>query len=152
MNRDAKPPVSLINDTPEEQQKSRFLTYPWPTMASCFMLGTACIRSKIVSPGGTWALAGAEYYSLAHAQHPVNLGDTKPVEDVGHQGLEAHILDTCDVFGSLEIVRCTILPAFSGVVHNCDPHYLLDKTPLGMISKETEGWKTMLGSAASPAL
>lgn len=54
--------------------------------------------------------------SLAHAQHSVNLLDTKPVENVRHQGLETHVLDASDVLSSFEIFRSTIRPSLSGIV------------------------------------
>lgn len=44
---------------------------------------------------------------LAHAEHSVNLLDSEPVENIWHQSLEAHILHTGDVLGSLEILGCT---------------------------------------------
>jgi hypothetical protein len=43
------------------------------------------------------------------------------MENIGHQGLESHVLDTGDIFGSLEIFRCSIKPTLSGVVHEILP-------------------------------
>lgn len=57
--------------------------------------------------------------SLAHAQHPVNLGDTEPVQNIRHQSLEPHVLDAGDVLGPFEIIRGAVFSAFSGVVHDC---------------------------------
>ena len=54
---------------------------------------------------------------LAHAQHAINLLYSKPVKDVWHESLEAHILNTGDVFSSLEVLRCTICGALSGIIH-----------------------------------
>jgi hypothetical protein len=54
--------------------------------------------------------------SLAHTQHPVNFLDTKPMEDIGHQRLESHVLHTSNVLGSLEILRGPIQSALSGIV------------------------------------
>lgn len=59
-----------------------------------------------------------EKYILAHTQHPVDLGNTKPVQNVRHQGLETHVFHTSDVFGPLEIVRSAILSSLSGVIHD----------------------------------
>jgi hypothetical protein len=42
------------------------------------------------------------------------------VEDIRHQGLEPHVLDTGDVFGSFEVVRCTIFSTFPRIVHHCN--------------------------------
>lgn len=62
---------------------------------------------------GTW-----DRNILAHAQHPVDLGDTKPVQDVRHQGLEAHVLHTGDILSPLEVVGCPIFATLSSVVHD----------------------------------
>lgn len=56
---------------------------------------------------------------LAHAQHPVNLSDAKPMQDVGHQRLEAHVFDAGDVLRALEIVRGAVFASLSGIVHDC---------------------------------
>jgi len=59
-------------------------------------------------------------YLLAHAQHAVDLGDSEPVQDIWHQGLEPHVLDAGDVFGPFEVVRCTVFSTFPRVVHHCE--------------------------------
>ena len=59
---------------------------------------------------------------LAHAQHAVNLCDAQPVEDVRHEGLEAHVLDAGDHFGPFEVVRRAVFSAFPCVVHHCSLH------------------------------
>ena len=56
---------------------------------------------------------------LAHAQHPIDLGDTEPMQNVRHKGLEAHVLHTGDVLGSLEVIGCPVLATLSGIVHDC---------------------------------
>lgn len=56
--------------------------------------------------------------SLAHAQHAVNLLDAEPVENVGHESLESHVLDSCDIFRALEVVGCAVGSTLSGIVHN----------------------------------
>lgn len=55
---------------------------------------------------------------LAHAQHPVNLGDTQPVQDIRHQCLEAHVFHAGNVLSPLKIFRRTIFPAFPSVIHH----------------------------------
>lgn len=59
-----------------------------------------------------------ERHSLAHAQHAVDLLDAKPVQDVGHEGLEAHVLDAGNVLRPLEILGRAVLAALPGVVDN----------------------------------
>ena len=54
--------------------------------------------------------------SLAHTQHPVNFFDAKPMENIGHQRLESHVLHTSNVLGSLEILRGPIQSTLSGIV------------------------------------
>ena len=56
---------------------------------------------------------------LAHAQHPINLGDTEPVEDVRHQSLEPHVLDAGYVFSPLEVIGGPVLASLPRVVDNC---------------------------------
>jgi hypothetical protein len=55
--------------------------------------------------------------SLAHAEHSVNLLDTEPVKDIGHQRLKTHVLHTSNVLGSLEIFGSSVQPTFSSIVH-----------------------------------
>lgn len=57
-------------------------------------------------------------HSLAHAQHAVDLLDAEPVQDVGHKGLEAHVLNAGNVLRPLEILGCAVLAAFPGIVDN----------------------------------
>lgn len=64
---------------------------------------------------------------LAHAQHPVDLGDTQPVQDVRHQRLEAHIFDTGDVLGPLEVVGGPVFATLAGVVHDCGVDGLVER-------------------------
>ena len=44
-----------------------------------------------------------EYVHVTHRDHVVDFLDTEPVEDIGHQRLESHILDTGDKFCGLEV-------------------------------------------------
>jgi hypothetical protein len=61
-------------------------------------------------------------YSLAHAQHPVNLLDTQPMKDVRHQSLESHILYTGNVLGSFEILRGSIQSSLPCVINEVLQH------------------------------
>lgn len=56
---------------------------------------------------------------LAHAKHPVDLLDSKPVQNIGHQGLEAHVLDAGDIFGASEVVGSPVFSSLPGVVNDC---------------------------------
>lgn len=56
---------------------------------------------------------------LAHAQHSVDLGDPKPVQNIRHESLETHVFDAGYIFGPLEVVGCTIFSTFPRVVHDC---------------------------------
>lgn len=58
-------------------------------------------------------------HSLAHAQHAVNLLDSQPVENVGHESLETHVFDARDILRPFEIIRSAVCAAFAGVVYNC---------------------------------
>lgn len=42
--------------------------------------------------------------SLAHTEHSINLLDTEPMENIGHQCLETHVFHTGNVLGSLEVL------------------------------------------------
>jgi hypothetical protein len=53
---------------------------------------------------------------LAHTQHPINLLDTEPVQNVRHQCLKSHVFDTCNVFCTLEVLRGTVQSTLSGIV------------------------------------
>ena len=88
-------------------------SYPWPTMASYFMLSIS------VSFGKNSHIDHTEEDPLAHAQHPIDLLDTEPMKDIGHQGLKAHVLDASHVFGSLEIIRSPVFSTFSCIVDDC---------------------------------
>jgi hypothetical protein len=65
-------------------------------MASCFILLGVLGSGVVLIVGGD--------YSLAHTQHSVNLLDTKPVKNIGHQRLEPHVFDTRNILGSFEIL------------------------------------------------
>jgi hypothetical protein len=55
---------------------------------------------------------------LAHAEHAVDLLDAEPMQDIGHQGLESHVLDPGDALSSLEVIRGAVFSSFSCIVHN----------------------------------
>lgn len=37
---------------------------------------------------------------VGHGHEPVNFGDAEPVQHIGHQGLETHVLDTGHILGA----------------------------------------------------
>lgn len=55
-------------------------------------------------------------------KHSIDLGDTEPMQNIGHECLEAHILDPGDVFRAFEVFACAIGAAFSCIVYKifCD--------------------------------
>jgi hypothetical protein len=53
---------------------------------------------------------------LAHTQHPIDLLDTEPMKNIGHQRLETHVLHTRNILRPLEILRCAVQSTFPGVV------------------------------------
>lgn len=75
-------------------------------MASCFMLQNSVCDSE---KNGCADL-------LAHAQHSINFLDTKPVKNVRHKRLEAHVFHASNVFCSHEIVRGLVFATFAGIV------------------------------------
>lgn len=58
-----------------------------------------------------------QLHILAHAQHAVNLLYPEPMQNVGHQLLEPHILHSGNIFSSFEVLRCSIGATLSGVIY-----------------------------------
>lgn len=56
---------------------------------------------------------------------------------IRHECLEAHVLDTGDVFGSLEVFACTIFSAFPSVVHEILGHLAEGSSFLAEIDDNT---------------
>lgn len=54
---------------------------------------------------------------VTHGHHVINLLDAEPVEYVGHERLEAHVLNTRDEFRRLEVLVRGIAAAFTEIVH-----------------------------------
>lgn len=54
---------------------------------------------------------------IAHRNHVVDFRDTQPVQDIGHERLEAHILHTRDELRRLEVLVGRVAAAFTEVVH-----------------------------------
>ena len=54
---------------------------------------------------------------VAHRHHVVDLLDPKPVQDVGHERLEAHVLHASDKLGRLEILIGRIAATLAQVVY-----------------------------------
>jgi hypothetical protein len=71
-----------------------------------------------ISPHGSLRPIGN---SLAHTKHSINLLDAKPVKDIGHQCLKAHILHARNVFGSFEVLRRSIKTPFAGIIDEILP-------------------------------
>lgn len=57
------------------------------------------------------------YSHIAHGDHVVDLLDTKPVEDVGHESLETHVLHASDELRRREVLVGGVATAFAEVVH-----------------------------------
>lgn len=62
---------------------------------------------------------------LAHADEPINLSDSKPVQDIGHKVLESIVLDSRDIFSALEIIRCSVLTTLASIIDNYVPRMLV---------------------------
>ena len=43
------------------------------------------------------------------------------MQDIRHESLEAHVLDTGNVLGPLEVVGRPVFPALSGIIDDCTP-------------------------------
>ena len=56
--------------------------------------------------------------SLAHTQHPVNLLYPQPVQDIGHQRLKSHVLDSGNIFGALKIIRGSVGSSFPRIINH----------------------------------
>lgn len=54
---------------------------------------------------------------IAHRDHVVDLSDTKPVQHVRHQRLEAHILDSGNELRGLEVLVCRVTAALTEVIY-----------------------------------
>lgn len=52
-----------------------------------------------------------------HRNHVINLLDTKPMQHIRHESLESHVLDTGDIFRTLEVHRSVVVTSLAGVVH-----------------------------------
>lgn len=80
--------------------------------------------------------------SLAHTQHPINLLDTEPVKNIGHQGLKSHIFDPSNILRSLEVLRSTIQATLSSVVDKVLKQEIRRVEPLG---RTTKHWVNRVG-------
>jgi len=54
---------------------------------------------------------------ITHRHHIIDLLDAQPVQDVRHQCLEAHVLDTGDHFSGFEVFIGGVASAFTQVVY-----------------------------------
>lgn len=53
---------------------------------------------------------------LAHTQHAIYLLDSKPVQDIRHQGLESHILHASNILSPFEVLGGAIGRPLSSIV------------------------------------
>lgn len=88
----------------------------------CVNLDTAICRNHLVGDRDTlmdWdaLVNNSIMLHVAHTQHSINLGDTKPVKNVGHKRLEAHVFDTSNVLRSLEVLAGSVFASLSGIVN-----------------------------------
>lgn len=60
---------------------------------------------------------------VGHAEHPVDFSNAQPVENVGHESLEAHVLHTRNVLRSLEVFAGPIFSSFPCIVHKVFGHF-----------------------------
>ena len=54
---------------------------------------------------------------VAHGDHVVDLANAKPVQDVGHECLESHVLDTRNELRRAEILVRRITATLAQVIH-----------------------------------
>lgn len=74
------------------------------------------IRNRHALVDGDALLDNGVVLHVAHTQHAVNLGDAQKVQNIGHEELEPHVLDTCNVLGSLEVLGSRVAAALARVV------------------------------------
>ena len=53
---------------------------------------------------------------VAHRDHIINLLYPQPVQDVGHERLESHVLYACDELRGFEVLVSRVAAPFSEVV------------------------------------
>ncbi len=82
-------------------------TYPWPTIASCFMLHMYVNINRHFHVD----------YILAHTQHAIDLLDPKPMQNIRHQGLKTHVFHASNVLGPLKIFGSSISASFSSIIN-----------------------------------
>jgi hypothetical protein len=105
-------------------------------------LNTAICRNHVV---GDWnALVDRDslindsiVLHVTHTQHAVDFGDTKPMQDIRHERLEAHVLDTSDVFGPFEVFASSVFSSLSGVVDKVFGHLTEGTTFLAEIDDDS---------------
>ena len=73
-------------------------------------------RNIISLQDGDTTLHDGVVLHITHADHVVDLGNTEPVEDVGHERLETHVFYTGDNFGGAEVFIGGVAAAFAEVV------------------------------------
>ena len=56
------------------------------------------------------------YAHITHANHMIHLLDPEPVQNVGHECLESHILHTSNHLGRLEVAVSTVTTTLAEIV------------------------------------
>ena len=79
-------------------------------------LSDNCIVLHATEVVSHWSKYMNCFHPLAHAQHPVNLLDSEPMEDIRHQSLKSHILDTSNIFSPLEVIRGSVGTTLASIV------------------------------------
>ena len=66
---------------------------------------------------------------VTHRHHVVDLPDTKPVKNIGHERLETHVLDTGDELSRLEVLVRRVAAPLSEVVDEVPRDVIVDRRP-----------------------
>jgi len=74
---------------------------------------------------------------VGHAEHPVNLCDAEPVQDVRHEGLETHVFNAGNVLSSLKVLASTIFSSLSRVVDEILGHFTQSTALLSEVDDHT---------------
>ncbi len=77
---------------------------------------------------------------VTHGHHVVDLLNTEPVQDVGHESLEAHVFDARDLLRRLEILIGRIATPLAKIVDQVP----MDRTKSSMFTLERSGKPTLL--------
>jgi hypothetical protein len=83
-----------------------------------FQNGNATLDDRVVFPAKRDSQPNGRdsHLHIAHGHHVINLDDTQPMQDIGHEGLEPHILHAGDQFCRFKIPISGIATSFSEIV------------------------------------